>query len=98
MLKKVLGTIFVNNKVIVTNLPIDRKFWDIYYSCCKSVGSLKDVELVRQSRQMFKGYHLYFDHIDMTATVVSYKVRAMSAQEIEETKRINSYEEVQQPA
>lgn len=97
MLKRTpLGMIKVNNDIIVQNAPVDRKFWDVYLKCCASVGSLDGVELVKSSRRSTRGYHIYFDQIDMTATVVSFRIRVMKlgSEEIKE----NSHETVQQPA
>lgn len=91
--RKALGMIKVNKDIIIKNSPIDKKFWDIYLKCC-AAQKLNDVELVRVMRRTAFGYHLYFDPIDMTSTVVSFKIRFMTC---EEEPIDVKYEEVQQP-
>lgn len=70
----IFGTIKVNKTIVVKNSPVDHKFWNIYKQCCKN-EMLNGVELVRQSKSITKGYNLFFDSIDMTSSVVSYKIR-----------------------
>lgn len=89
--RRALGMIKVDKDIIIKNSPVDKKFWDVYLKCC-AAQKLNDVELIRVSRQATSGYHLYFDKIDMTSSVVSFKIRFMA---FEEEPIDVEYEEVQ---
>ena len=91
-----LGMIKVNSDIIVRNAPIDKKFWDIYLKCCANEKSIKGVEIVRVIRRSTFGYHLFFDPVDMTSSVVSFKIRIMKMSQ-EESKQ-EEHETVQQLA
>ena len=93
--KCAFGLIKVNNNIIVQNVPVDKKFWDVYLKCCANEASLEGVELIKTERKVNYGYHLYFDKIDMSASVVCFKVRFMN---IEENPKTKEHEEIQQPA
>lgn len=82
----IFGTIKVNKDIIIKNSPVDRKFWDIYRQCCKN-EMLGGVELVRQSKSTTRGYNLFFDSIEMTSSVVSYRIRRLKLNEEHKTEK-----------
>lgn len=91
-----IGMIKVDNNIIVKNAPVDRKFWDVYLKCCANCASLDGMQLIKSSKRSTYGYHLYFDPIDMTASVVSFRIRLMKLGS-DEIKQEN-HETIQQPA
>lgn len=93
-IRRPVGMIKVNNDIIIKNAPVDKKFWDVYLKCCANQASLSDVETVRIVRRSTFGYHLYFDPIDMTATVISFKIRIIK--EKYEDSKAETHEAIQQ--
>ena len=91
-----IGMIKVNGDIIVKNAPIDKKFWDIYLKCCANEKSINGVEIVRVIRRSTYGYHLFFDPVDMTSSVVAFKIRIMKMSQEESKSEEN--ETVQQLA
>lgn len=90
-----LGMIKVNNNIIIQNAPVDKKFWDVYLKCCANESSLNGVELIKVLRKINYGYHLYFDNIDLSASVVCFKIRFMDNKEQPKTEE---HEKIQQLA
>ena len=82
----IFGTIKVNKNIIIKNSPVDQKFWDIYRQCCNN-EMLGGVELIKKSKTVKSGYSIFFDPIDMTASVVSYRIRRIKLNEEYKTKK-----------